>query len=153
MINLLGEYDCKMDSKGRFMFPAGLKKQLGAEAEKGFVINRNLHADCLVVYPIDEWEKLNRGLRKLNRLIKKNDDFVRRVMGGATPVSLDGVGRFLVPKPLAASANIDKEVSVVGSGGVIEVWNKSKRSDAMSEDVDIESLAEDVMQDIAFDDE
>ncbi|MBL4652439.1 MAG: division/cell wall cluster transcriptional repressor MraZ [Flavobacteriales bacterium] len=153
MINLLGEYDCKIDSKGRFMFPAGLKKQLGTEAEKGFVVNRNLHADCLVVYPIDEWEKLNRGLRKLNRLIKKNDDFVRRVMGGATPVSLDGVGRFLVPKPLASSAEIVKEVAVVGSGGVIEIWNKSKRTNAMSQDLDIEALAEEVMGDVSFGDE
>jgi MraZ protein len=153
MINLLGEYDCKIDSKGRFMFPAGLKKQLGAEAEKGFVVNRNLHADCLVVYPIDEWEKVNRGLRKLNRLIKKNDDFVRRVMGGATPVSLDGVGRFLVPRPLASSAEIAKEVAVVGSGGIIEIWNKSKRTNAMSEDLDIEALAEEVMGDVSFDDE
>jgi MraZ protein len=105
------------------------------------------------VYPIDEWEKLNRGLRKLNRLIKKNDDFVRRVMGGATPVSLDGVGRFLVPKPLASSAEIEKEVAVVGSGGVIEIWNKSKRTNAMSEDLDIEALAEEVMGDVSFGDE
>jgi len=101
------------------MFPAGLKKQLGTEAEKGFVVNRNLHADCLVVYPIGEWEKLNHGLRRLNRLIKKNDDFVRRVMGG----------------------------------GVIEIWNKSKRTNAMSEDIDIEALAEEVMGDVSFGDE
>lgn len=153
MVNLLGEYECKVDSKGRFMFPSGLKKQLGNDAEKGFVVNRNLHADCLVVYPIDEWDKLNRGLRTLNRLIKKNDVLIRRVMGGATPVSLDGVGRFLVPKPLAASAELDKEVVVVGSGGVIEIWNKTKRTEAMSEEVDIETLAEDVLGDISFGDE
>ena len=91
MINLLGEYDCKIDSKGRFMFPAGLKKQLGTEAEKGFVVNRNLHADCLVVYPIDEWEKLNRGLRKLNRLINQSLKFgkVVRSIGRKFESSID----------------------------------------------------------------
>jgi MraZ protein len=151
MINLLGEYDCKVDAKGRFMFPSGLKKQLGNESDKGFVVNRNLHQECLVLYPVAEWEKLSTKLGKLNRLIKKNDVFVRKVMGGATPVSLDGAGRLLVPKPLAEGASVSKEIKVVGSGGVIEIWNKSKHAEVMEEQNDWESIAEDVMEDIDFD--
>ena len=151
MINLLGEYDCKVDAKGRFMFPVGLKKQLGNDVEKGFVVNRNLHQECLVLYPIAEWEKLSFKLGKLNRLIKKNDTFVRKVMGGATPVAFDGAGRLLVPKSLAESALIKKDIKVIGSGGVIEVWNKSKHAEVMGEQNDWEAIAEDVMGDIDFD--
>ena len=151
MINLLGEYDCKVDSKGRFMFPAGLKKQLGNDSDRGFVVNRNLHQECLVLYPITEWEKLSVKLGKLNRLIKKNDTFVRKVMGGATPVSLDGAGRLLVPKSLAEGASVSKEIKVVGSGGVIEIWNKSKHIAVVEEQNDWEAIAEDVMSDIDFD--
>lgn len=150
MINLLGEYDCKVDAKGRFMFPSGLKKQLGNELDKGFVVNRNLHQECLILYPIAEWEKLSAKLGKLNRLIKKNDVFVRKVMGGATPVTLDGVGRLLVPKSLAEGASVSKEIKVVGSGNVVEIWDKAKHAEVMAEDNDWEAIAEDVMGDIDF---
>ena len=61
MTGLIGEYDCKVDAKGRFMFPINLKKQLAETFEKGFVINRNLHNKCLTVYPVDEWTKLRRA--------------------------------------------------------------------------------------------
>lgn len=153
MINLLGEYDCKVDAKGRFMFPSGIKKQLGKESEKGFVINRNLHQECLMLYPIEEWEKLSAKLNKLNRLIKKNDVFVRKVMGGATPVSLDGAGRMLVPKSLTEAASLDKEIKVIGSGNLIEIWDKSKHAKTLEEDVNWEEIAEDVMGDNVFGDE
>ena len=52
MQSLIGEFDCKVDAKGRFMFPVNLRKQLDASFEQGFVINRNLHQKCLVLYPI-----------------------------------------------------------------------------------------------------
>ena len=100
MASLIGEFDCKVDAKGRFMFPVNLKKQLEATFEKGFVINRNLHQKCLVLYPIVEWEKLNKKLSKLNRLIKANDVFVRKFTGGATGCDPDNTGRILLPKAL-----------------------------------------------------
>jgi MraZ protein len=69
MTSLIGEYDCKVDAKGRFMFPVDLRKQLESLFEKGFVINRNLHQKCLVLYPMPEWEKLNKKLINKNLLI------------------------------------------------------------------------------------
>lgn len=148
MFNLLGEYDCKVDAKGRFLFPSGLKKQLEQVLEKGFVVNRNLHQSCLVLYPLSEWEVVSKKLNSLNRLIKKNDVFVRRVMGGATPVSLDGAGRMLLPKPLTDYAGIAKELKVVGSGNVVELWAFDKHKAAMNEDLDMEMLAENVFGEI-----
>src|SRR5688572_25096716 len=106
MLNLIGEYDCKVDAKGRFMFPAALKKQLGEAFDKGFVVNRNLHQKCLVLYSQDEWQKLNKGLSKLNRLLPKHDALVRRILGGATGAEADTTGRVLIPKPLAEYAGI-----------------------------------------------
>ena len=58
MTSLIGEFDCKVDAKGRFMFPVNLRKQLEEVFDKGFVINRNLHQKCLVLYPINEWNTL-----------------------------------------------------------------------------------------------
>jgi MraZ protein len=152
MISLIGEYDCKVDAKGRFMFPVSLRKQLEEVFEKGFVINRNLHQKCLVLYPIQEWDKLNKKLSKLNRLIKANDVFVRKFTGGATALEADNSGRVLLPKPLVDYADISNDIKVLGSNNVIEIWDKKLYDQFLSQDLDIEKLAEDVLGNLNFND-
>ena len=152
MTGLIGEYDCKVDVKGRFMFPVDLRKQMEGAFEKGFVINRNLHQKCLVLYPLAEWERLNRKLGKLNRLIKANDVFVRRFTGGATAVDADSTGRLLLPRPLAEYGDIKTDLKVLGSNNVIELWDKRLYEEFLSQDVNIEKLAEDVLGGINFND-
>ncbi|MBK6835420.1 MAG: division/cell wall cluster transcriptional repressor MraZ [Bacteroidetes bacterium] len=153
MASLIGEFDCKVDAKGRFMFPVNLKKQLEATFEKGFVINRNLHQKCLVLYPIVEWEKLNKKLSKLNRLIKANDVLVRKFTGGATGCDPDNTGRILLPKALNDYADIKADIKVLGSNNVIEIWDKKLYEDFLNQDLDIEKLAEDVLGGLDFNDE
>ncbi len=153
MTSLIGEFDCKVDAKGRFMFPVNMKKQLDAAFEKGFVINRNLHQKCLVLYPIQEWDKLNKKLSKLNRLIKANDVFVRKFTGGATGCEADNTGRILLPKALVDYANIGTDIKVLGSNNVIEIWDKKLYEEFLNQDVDIEKLAEDVLGGLDFNDD
>jgi len=150
MLNLIGEYDCKVDAKGRFMFPVALKKQLGEAFDKGFVINRNLHQKCLVLYSQDEWQKLNKGLSKLNRLLPKHDALVRRIIGGATGAEADSTGRVLLPKALTEYANIQTDIKVLGSGSIIEIWDKKAYETVMSHEINMEELAEDVLGNINF---
>ena len=152
MQSLIGEYDCKVDAKGRFMFPVNLRKQLDDTFEKGFVINRNLHQKCLVLYPINEWNKLNKKLSKLNRLIKANDVFVRKFTGGATGAEADNTGRVLLPKALVDYAGISVDIKVLGSNNVIEIWDKTSYDQFLSQDIDIEKLAEDVLGNLNFND-
>jgi MraZ protein len=152
MTSLIGEFDCKVDAKGRFMFPVNLRKQLEEVFEKGFVINRNLHQKCLVLYPMAEWNKLNKKLSKLNRLIKANDVFVRKFTGGATAADADNTGRVLLPKPLVEYADIKTDIKVLGSNNVIEIWDKKLYDHFLSQDVDIEKLAEDVLGNLNFND-
>lgn len=152
MTSLIGEYDCKVDAKGRFMFPVNLRKQLEEVFEKGFVINRNLHQKCLVLYPIAEWNKLNKKLSKLNRLIKANDVFVRKFTGGATAAEADNTGRVLLPKSLVEYADITTDIKVLGSNNVIEIWDKKLYSDFLNQEIDIEKLAEDVLGGVNFND-
>ena len=69
--SLLGEYDCKMDEKGRFLMPSGLRKQLPENEREHFVIGRGLDK-CLVIYPEKVWDKeverlLSRGISMLKR--------------------------------------------------------------------------------------
>ena len=152
MTSLIGEFDCKVDAKGRFMFPIDLRKQLETLFEKGFVINRNLHQKCLVLYPLTEWEKLNKKLSKLNRLIKANDVFVRKFTGGATNVEADSAGRLLLPKSLTDYATITSDLKVLGSNNVIELWDKKAYEEFLTQDINIEKLAEDVLGGLNFND-
>jgi MraZ protein len=153
MTSLIGEFDCKVDAKGRIMFPVNLRKQLEAAFEKGFVINRNLHQKCLVLYPIGEWTKLNKKLTKLNRLIKANDVFVRKFTGGATACDADNTGRILLPKALTDYAEIKTDIKVLGSNNVIEIWDKKLYDEFLTQDINIEKLAEDVLGGINFNDD
>ncbi len=152
MTGLIGEYDCKADVKGRFMFPVDLRRQMEGAFEKGFVINRNLHQKCLVLYPAAEWERLNKKLSKLNRLIKANDVFVRKFTGGATAVDADSTGRLLLPRALADYAGISTDLKVLGSNNVIELWDKGLYEDFLNQDINVEKLAEEVLGGINFND-
>ncbi|MDZ4664243.1 MAG: division/cell wall cluster transcriptional repressor MraZ [Bacteroidota bacterium] len=153
MASLIGEYDCKVDAKGRFMFPVDLRKQMDSVFDKGFVINRNLHQKCLVLYPISEWNRLNNKLSKLNRLIKANDVFVRRFTGGATNSDADSSGRLLIPKSLTQHAEIKSDIKVLGSNNVIEIWDKALYEEFLNQDVNIEQLAQDVLGGLNFNDD
>ncbi len=153
MASLIGEYDCKVDAKGRFMFPVDLRKQMEGLFDKGFVINRNLHQKCLVLYPINEWNRLNNKLSKLNRLIKANDVFVRRFTGGATNSDADSSGRLLIPRSLTQHAEIKSDIKVLGSNNVIEIWDKTLYEEFLNQDVNIEQLAQDVLGGLNFNDD
>ena len=150
MINLLGEYDCKMDAKGRLMLPTGLRKQLESLIHSGFVINRDIHESCLVLYPTQEWDKVSRQLGKLNRFIRKNALFIRKFNNGATPLQIDGTGRILIPKSLADHAGLKKEIKVIGNGERVEIWSKDQYSAMLnSDEINFSDLAEEVMGNIS----
>lgn len=145
MLNLLGEYDVRLDAKGRLVLPSGLKKQLADQLSKGFVINRDVFRPCLVLYPFEVWEATSRMLGRLNRFVEKNMDFIRRFTSGATHLELDGSGRLLLPKALMDDPKLGKELKLVGLGDRVEVWSKAGYLQMRREKVDLSALAEEVM--------
>lgn len=58
MLNLLGDHQCKLDNKGRLLFPAKLRKQMEEVVHRGLIVNRNVHEPCLTIYTMPEWEKI-----------------------------------------------------------------------------------------------
>ena len=145
MSSFLGEFECKLDAKGRFMFPAGLKKQLDPAAQERFVLNRGFEG-CLVLYPMNEWKLETARFEKLNLFVAKNRKFYRQFHNGATEVSMDATGRLLVPKNLSGFAQIQKEIVLFAYANRIEVWAKDKYQAVMDEDADdFADLAEEVM--------
>ncbi len=147
MTNYIGEFDCKVDSKGRMMVPSGLVKQFAPNLRERFVINRSVFQKCLVLYPMDAWEEIIKDLSKLNKFIKENDDFIRQYNNGATQVEMDSTNRLLLPKRLMDFAGIEKDVVLTANLNKIEIWSAQKYNEVInSYDPDsFGSLAERVM--------
>jgi len=146
--NIIGTYECKVDVKGRLMFPVAFKNQLEASLEKGFVIKRSIFRKCLELYPMEEWDLESRRINRLNRFVKKNVDFIRKFMAGVKTVELDSTGRLLIPKDLINYANIRKEIVLASVVNKIEIWDKAEYEKAVDYDPDeFADLAEEVMGD------
>ena len=146
MINIIGTYECKVDAKGRVMFPSALKKQLQKIIGEGFVIKRSVFNQCLEIHPMIEWNNVVAQVNKLNRFVKKNNDFIRSYMAGLKSVEIDSSGRFLIPKDLLVFANLKKEIVLSSSVNMIEIWDKESYESSISETLkDFGNLVEDVM--------
>ncbi len=145
MSHFLGEFDCKLDAKGRMMIPSSLKKQLPDAEREGLVINRGFEKH-LVVYTKKEWDEITGELSKLNLYEKKSRDFVRYFTRGATELSLDSANRILFPKALMEYAGIATEVVLSCQLNKIEVWAKDAYDAQMdNEPENFADLAEEVM--------
>ncbi|MEQ8325411.1 MAG: division/cell wall cluster transcriptional repressor MraZ [Vicingaceae bacterium] len=148
MSAFIGEFDCKVDAKGRVMMPSGLRKQLDPEAQETFVLNRGFEK-CLVLYPRNVWSGISNEISKLNQYKKKNREFIRYFYRGASELSLDGTGRILFPKRLMSYAGIGKEVVLFAYFDRIEVWDKNTYENLLTDEPeDFSNLAEDVMGDL-----
>jgi MraZ protein len=87
-----------------------------------------------------------KGVNKLNRFVKKNNDFIRVFMAGVREVEPDNTGRLLIPKDLAVFASISKEIVLASALNMIEIWDKDKYEASIRESLtDFSQLAEDVM--------
>lgn len=128
MIQLLGEFDCKLDAKGRLMVPAALKKQLPNAENEGLIINRGFEKN-LVIYPKNVWDAVVADLAKLNIYDEENRRFVRAFTRGATEISLDAAGRVLLPKSLTEYAGIGSDLVLACQLDRIEVWDKKSYED------------------------
>ncbi len=153
MLNLLGEHRCKVDSKGRLMFPAKLRKQLEETMRHGLVINRDIFEKCLVLYPKPEWDRVNAEMSRLSRYNREHQLFQRKFMMGASGVELDKTGRLLIPSILMEFAGIEagdkNDIIISGLGEKIEIWSlENYNKQFMSDESDFASLAEKVRKDI-----
>lgn len=126
MPGFLGEYEIAMDAKGRFLMPAGFRKQLPeTEDEARFVIKRGT-GPFLELYTMSEWEKLTMKLSKLNDFNPKVQLLKRLMLNGAGIAELDSAGRMLLPKSLQAYAGLTKELVFSANLTKVEIWDKSE---------------------------
>ena len=102
---LHGEYECKLDAKGRLRVPSPLLRQLGGKGPYTFFVNRGFEK-CLMVFPENVWERNLEMINKLNVYRKEDRNFIRYFFRGVSDVTTDNADRILVSKGLQDYADL-----------------------------------------------
>lgn len=125
MYQLLGEFPCKIDNKGRLRMPSGLLDQLPGDERDQFVINRGFEG-CLNLYPKKVWDEKSAQVKQLNGFDLKSRMFKRAFLNGAAHLKKDGADRVNLPNTLLAYAGIKGGALLVGVDEHIELWSAAK---------------------------
>jgi MraZ protein len=146
MTNFIGDHICKVDTKGRIVLPATFKRQMSLPVQDRFVVKKDIFEQCLVLYPMDEWERQNNLIRsKINPYNKEHNKFIRNFFRGTAELILDNNNRMLIPKRLMESVGIQKEVVLDGQSGKIEIWAKHIYETIAENEDEFALLAEKIM--------
>ena len=119
-----GVQQIAMDAKGRLAMPARQREPLLSASAGQVVVTIDTQVTCLVIYPLPEWERIEKDIQNLPTLKPAVKRFQRLVLGYATDLELDGNGRLLLPQSLRDHAKLDKHVVLVGQGNKMELWSE-----------------------------
>ena len=139
---LIGEYEHSLDAKGRLIMPAKLRQDMGDK----FIVTKGLDG-CLFAFSQNEWLNFETKLKALPLSDKNARNFVRYFLAGATECELDKQGRFLIASKLREVASLDKDVTIIGTGTRIEIWDKEKWEAHISEEnLSIEEIEQNMQE-------
>jgi MraZ protein len=124
-MNFLGQFECKMDDKGRVKLPTVLRKQFPEGDGSRFMLAKDIE-DCLVIYPAKTWEKTEATLQKLNPFNSNHQKFINAVTTGLTEVDIDSADRFLISTTLKKYLGTSKDIVLKGKFDRIQVWDANK---------------------------
>jgi MraZ protein len=146
MATFIGDYTCKVDTKGRIILPMAFKKQLPADAQDHFVVRKDIFENCLVLYSIEDWNRQLEKIRtRMNPYNREHNMFLRNFFKGTADLSLDNSNRLLIPRRLMEMIGAERDVVLAGQDGRIEMWAASAydRIDMTADD--FANLAEKLM--------
>ena len=144
MIKFFGEYNVKIDDKGRLVFPAAFKGIMPAEGDMRFVVRKDNFAQCLEMFTFSEWERQSEEVRsKLNPTFNESHaKFWRAYMHNCAVVEPDGkVGRISITKKLLELIGVTKEVVFSGNDYKIEIWAKENFESSVISNEEFISIA------------
>ena len=145
-MRFLGNIEAKIDAKGRAFLPAVFRKVLQTGGEERLVLRKDVFQPCLVLYPESVWNDQMDSLRlRLNRWNRQHQQVFRQFVSDVEVLSLDGNGRFLIPKRYQRMASIDLDIKFVGMGDTIEIWSNVKSEELQMTPVDFGNALEELM--------
>ena len=120
-----GVQHINLDAKGRLSVPARQRESLLDISAGSIVVTIDTQSSCLVLYPLREWERIERDIQNLPTLNPAVRRLQRLVLGYASDLDLDSNGRILLPGALREYAHLEKRVVLVGQGNKLELWSES----------------------------
>src|SRR6202795_3711042 len=120
-----GSNNLTLDAKGRMVMPTRYRERLQDRCGGKLVITVDKD-QCLLIYPLPDWEEIE---RKLMRLPSMNPDarrLQRLMVGHATDLELDGHGRVLLPPELREFAKLERHGMLIGQGNRFELWDETR---------------------------
>ncbi|MBK6771416.1 MAG: division/cell wall cluster transcriptional repressor MraZ [Ignavibacteria bacterium] len=141
-----GHSNCNIDAKSRLILPAKFRKYIKPEADNKLILTRGMD-ECLLVYPLDEWEKVKTGLTRYNQFNSDQRFFIRQFLNYVNECELDSQNRIVIPPQLLQFAKLKKEVTVLGLLDKMEIWDPEvKQSYDNSMTKSYEEIAEKVSE-------
>lgn len=124
MSGLIGEYNCKLDGKGRLSLPSKLRAQFPESAGDYLVINRGFEK-CLVLYTKEDWLKETAKLNAVDDFMSPEIRRFKRIFtNGANLLQIDNAQRILIPKKLIEYADLNDDVVLSANGSKVEIWSQ-----------------------------
>ena len=105
--------------------PTRYREQItdGAQGKLVVTVDRD---QCLLIYPLPEWEQIERKLMSLPSLHAQARRLQRLMVGHATDLELDGHGRVLLPPELREFAKLERHGMLIGQGNRFELWDETR---------------------------
>ena len=145
-MRFLGNIEAKTDAKGRVFLPAIFRKVLQASSEESLVMRKDVFQPCLVLYPESVWNEQMDTMRKsLNRWNREEQEIYRQFVSDVELVTLDGNGRFLIPKRYLKMADIEQGIKFIGMGDTIEIWANEKVEESKMDGEEFGQALESIM--------
>ena len=145
-MRFLGNIEARIDAKGRVFLPAIFRKVLQSEGEEQLVLRKDVHENCLVLFPQSVWlEQMDFMRSKLNRWNRQQQNIFRQFVSEVENISLDGSGRLLLSKRFMEVAGIDQAVRFIGVGDTIEIWAAGSDSEQFMSQEDFSKALEGLM--------
>lgn len=120
-----GIFHNSLDDKGRLSIPAKLREQIKTDHETPLVLTLGFD-QCLFLYPMDAWKKIEDQLSSLNTLNPEVRQFQRMILGNSDEVEVDQQGRVTISPILRKEAGLTKNVVIAGMLHRVEIWAKEK---------------------------
>ncbi|PIB34417.1 division/cell wall cluster transcriptional repressor MraZ [Reichenbachiella sp. 5M10] len=127
------EYECKLDAKGRLALPAKIKANLPEVSGNELVVMKGFDPN-LVVYTMLEFKKIQSKFAALSDFDAAQRRLKRNFFRSVAPVELDSAGRILIPKAWIDHAKLEKNVTIIGMGSTVEIWNPDLYDDYLIAD-------------------
>jgi MraZ protein len=125
-----------LDTKGRLALPARLRDAVASACAGKLVLTIDMREACLLLYPLPEWETVQRKLEALSNINADARLLQRLLIGHATDLETDSSHRLLIPPKLREFAALDRSLVLAGQGNKIEIWAEEAWNGGMSDWLD-----------------